>query len=183
MSGLLYDGRHLEGGIEGTIVVERNGYKDTLVYIHIGWAMGAVSVYDHLRLTDTDYRDGIYRVVGRTEDTVTMLRVGTKTGRRVNTGKLVTVPTTELDQFEPASNPDGNRPLREQIPLTVAWGYWSIRVFGQQVANHPVPTTVALALIAFGLWGDFVVDLPELSRDLVTIIGILALTYIGSGRL
>ena len=145
--------------------------------------MASSSVYDHLQPTTPDYRDGIYRVVGITEDTTTMLRIGTETGRRVNTGELIHVPVADLDQFTSAPNPDGNRPLREKISLTTAWGYWSIRVFGEQVVNHPVPTMVALALVAVGVWGGFGIELPELAQDLVTIIGILALSYIGSGRL
>ncbi|WP_226005891.1 hypothetical protein [Natrinema salinisoli] len=70
--------------------------------------MDSLAMRDHCRPIAGDYPDGIYRVVGTGEDTVTLFRVGDAEGRRVNTGEIVTVRDREFEAFEPAENPDGN---------------------------------------------------------------------------
>ncbi|MFC6756532.1 hypothetical protein ACFQER_07320 [Halomicroarcula sp. GCM10025894] len=46
-----------------------------------------IAVYDHLRSTDPDDDDAVYRVVGTRPESVTLLRVSDGDGRRANTGK------------------------------------------------------------------------------------------------
>jgi hypothetical protein len=73
------------------------------------------AVSDHYRASDgtAGVDNGVYRVVGTADETVTLLRVGDADGRRVHTGEIETVEPDALTAFEPAENPDGNRsPLR-----------------------------------------------------------------------
>ena len=76
----------------------------------------APAAYDHYRLADADVvaanaTPGIYRVVGTDDEAITLLRVAGADGRRRHTGDLLTVDDGTLSAFEPAENPDGNRPI------------------------------------------------------------------------
>lgn len=144
--------------------------------------MDPPSVYDHLQPTDIDYPDGTYRVVGTSEEAVTLLRVADADGRRVNTGEIVTVDSDELDGFEPAENPDGNRPLGAVVTSKLEMTYWSVRVFVQQLATHPLPTAVAVTLVVVGSFGERVLPLPEIVLSGLILVGSLGLAYVGSGR-
>ncbi|WP_254523410.1 hypothetical protein [Natrinema caseinilyticum] len=73
--------------------------------------MRSLSIRDHVRPIEADRPDGIYRVVGTSREAVTLLRVGDADGRRVSTGEIVTVSADDLEGFDRAENPDGNRPL------------------------------------------------------------------------
>lgn len=84
-----------------------------------------VSPHDHYRPLDGEE---VYRVVGVSTGTVTLLRL-TEGGRRRATGEVVTVDRSDLDSaYEPASNPDrGFRPgrwLRNLVSGTV----WELRM-------------------------------------------------------
>lgn len=73
--------------------------------------------YDHYSPADADYHDGVYRVVGTGGDggdgELRLLEVADADGRRVTTGRVLTVPREDLAGFEPAENPDaGFRPLQ-----------------------------------------------------------------------
>ena len=145
--------------------------------------MTAPSVYDHYRTTDADYEDGIYRVVGTGDEKVTLLRVGDSDGRRASTGELITVTQYELDGFELAENPDGNRSLSEvllSVPETV---YWSVRVFAEELVAHPLPAAVALGLVLIGSLGEGIVPVPEIGLGVLILAGSLFLAYVGSGRI
>ncbi|QIB72785.1 hypothetical protein G3I44_01970 [Halogeometricum borinquense] len=48
--------------------------------------MTAPAVYDHYRADDAAVSDGVYRVVGTDDETVTLLRVADADGRRSNVG-------------------------------------------------------------------------------------------------
>jgi hypothetical protein len=145
--------------------------------------MTAPSVYDHYRTTDEGYEDGIYRVVGTDDETVTLLRVGDGNGRRVSTGELITVSQDELDGFEKAENPDGNRSFGEVITSIPETAYWSVRVFVKELAAHPLPATVALGLVLIGSLGEGIVPVPDIGLGALILVGSLGLAYIGSGRL
>jgi hypothetical protein len=145
--------------------------------------MASLSVYDHLSPTDIDYPDGIYRVVGTSGEGVTLLRVADTDGRRINTGEIITVSYDDLDGFDPAENPDGNRPLGSVLTSGVETVYWSVRIFVQQLAAHPLLTVLAFAFISAGYFGEVITPLPEVVLDILTIAGALGLAYIGSGRL
>lgn len=67
-----------------------------------------VALSDHVRPTDDDGLDGVYRVVGRSEERVTLLRVADATGTRRHTGELVTVSRTDLDGFVIADAPNAS---------------------------------------------------------------------------
>ncbi|WP_197428449.1 hypothetical protein [Halapricum sp. CBA1109] len=82
------------------------------------------AVSDHLRPTDADVPDGVYRVVGTT-DGVTLLRVGDADGRRVVTGEVRTVP--DATGFEAAENPAGNRSLGRTVAGVPQTLYWQLR--------------------------------------------------------
>ena len=138
-------------------------------------------IYDHLRSTDPDDDDTIYRVVGTATGSVTLLRVADGDGRRANTGKVRTVSREALSAFEPAENPDGNRGLGTRLASVFKMVYWSLRTFVGSLAANPVPAVVALALVAAGsLTGT---PLPDAVSTALVFVGIFALSYIGSGRL
>lgn len=143
--------------------------------------MVSVSVFDHVRPVDADYPDGIYRVVG-TGETVTLLRVADEDGRRVNTGDLIAVRADELDRFDAAENPDGNRPLGSVAASKLEMTYWSVRAFSRQLAARPLPTVVAGTLLLVGAVGEEALRLPEVASGGLLLAGALALAYVGSGR-
>ena len=145
--------------------------------------MASPSVYDHFSPTDTGYPDGTYRVVGTSGEGVTLLRVADTDGRRINTGEIVTASYDDFDGFDPTENPDGNRPLGSALTSGVEMVYWSVRVFVQQLAAHPLLTVLAFAFISAGYFGEAILPLPEVVLDILTIVGALGLAYIGSGRL
>lgn len=141
------------------------------------------ALYAHYRPAEGDLPAGVYRVVGATEDDVTLLRVGDADGRRVNTGEVYAVPTDEVDSFERVENPDGNRPLGETLTAPIVAGYWGLRAFLGQLVANPVPSVVALFLIGAGVFGEGRLSVPALLIDVSSILGILLLVYAGSGRL
>lgn len=90
------------------------------------------SPYDHYRPVDADYPDAVYRVVGTGADDedgeLRLLEVADADGRRVTTGRVVSVPREDLAGFEPAENPDsGFRPMQvvdgfvEELRMLVDW--------------------------------------------------------------
>jgi len=145
--------------------------------------MTSPSVYDHYRMKDAGYTDGIYRVVGTDDETITLLRVGDTDRRRVSTGELITVSRNELDGFERAENPDGNRPLGEVVASVPETAYWSVRVFVGELVAHPLPAAVALGIVLIGSLGEGVVPIPDIGLGVLIIVGSLGLAYVGSGQL
>ena len=102
--------------------------------------MGDPSVFDHVRPWDAPYEDGIYRVVGTADGSVTLLRVGDADGRRLNTGTIVTVEAAQLEGFEPAENPDGNRGLGESLlAVPAGWGWRCSRAAGIRESEENEP--------------------------------------------
>jgi hypothetical protein len=83
----------------------------------------------HLRPTDDQYRDGVYRVVG-TGDPVALLRVTDDAGRRANTGQVEHVPRDALDDaFEPADDPDSGIDPVAGLTNALQGLYWQVRKF------------------------------------------------------
>jgi len=118
--------------------------------------MQDIAVYDHLRSTDPDDDDAVYRVVGTAPGRVTLLRVSDADGRRANTGEVVTVSRDALDSFEPADNPDGNRGPLTTLRSGVSAAYWALRAGGALMTLGGVLAVVG-TLANAGL-----VDLPPL---------------------
>jgi len=105
------------------------------------------AVYDHLRSTDPDDDDAIYRVVGTAPGSVTLLRVSDGDGRRANTGEVVTISREALDSFESVENPDGNRSLLGTLRSAASGGYWSLRAGGPLL-------TIGVVLAVVGTLGN-----------------------------
>lgn len=145
--------------------------------------MSQVAVFDHVRLPHVDCPDGVYRVVGTSEETVTLLRVADADCRRAHTGELVTVDFDDLEETESVPNPDGNRSLVASIAGALEMGYWSVRVFGQQLAANPVLAAVAGVLFLAGTVGERFVAAPDVAFVVLVLAGGLLLAAIGSGRL
>ncbi|WP_254547154.1 hypothetical protein [Halomarina pelagica] len=145
--------------------------------------MYSPSTYDHYRPIDADYREGTYRVVGTTNEAVTLLRVGNAEGQRANTGEVITVSVDEFDRFEPAENPDGNRPLGATVASALEMSYWSLRVLIEQSISHPFPAMIAVAFVLIGSFGEHLIPVPEVVQGVLIVIGGLGLAYVGSGRL
>lgn len=147
-------------------------------------AGSTLTVSDHLRLGDELDGDapvapGVYRVVGTDESTVTLLAVGDVDGYRVHTGRVVTVDRDALAAFEPATNPDGNRSARAAAWSALSDLAWQLRAFGRGLRARPLPSAVALALVAVGLFGDTALSVPESWLTVATVAGALALALVG----
>jgi len=98
----------------------------------VGVAVTDPAPYDHYRPPDaSEIPDGVYRVVGRPDDAVTLLAVADADGRRVHAGRLVRVPAVRVAaDFAPAPTPDAGldvggivdwlrwfpRALRDRLP-------------------------------------------------------------------
>mgnify|MGYP000241766883 CR=1 FL=1 len=145
--------------------------------------MAGPNPYEHFKPANVDVSDGIYRVVGSDEETVTLLRVADANERRIHTGEVVTVSFDEFTGFIPAENPDGNRPLGATLTSHLEMGYWSIRVFLQQLASKPILATVAVTLVIVGVFGDQILPLPDIVFGGLILFGSLGLAFISGGRL
>ena len=123
------------------------------------------AVYDHLRSSDPDDDDSVYRVVGTDADSVTLLRVSDADGRRANTGEVVTVSRDTLDTFEPVENPDGNRSVAATVRSAASAGYWALRSGG--------PLMIAgVVLAVVGTLGNVgLLPLPPLAVNALTFGG------------
>lgn len=144
---------------------------------------GAPTVSDHLRSTDSDDDEAVYRVVGSHADSVTLLRVSDGDGRRLHTGEVFTVPRDALDTFEAAKNPDGNRSAVTTLSAAGESVYWSLRTFVASLAASPALSTLGLALFVAGAFGRGRVPLPDELLLAVEIGGLLLLVLVGNGRL
>jgi hypothetical protein len=77
--------------------------------------------YDHVCPgDDADLSAGIYRVVG-TGDPVVLLSVADEDGRRHNTGEVVAVSRSAVEQLESAENPDRGLSIGDFLPPVRAW--------------------------------------------------------------
>ena len=131
----------------------------------------------HVRVDGTTYSDGIYRVVGASEERITLLKVGTVDGRRVHTGLVVDLRPDQVAQLPDAPNPDGNRPVHERLTRLTESVYWGTRTFVRTVFAHPLPATGAGGVLLLGLVGP----LPEAVADLLVLGGAIGLAAVGSG--
>jgi hypothetical protein len=142
--------------------------------------MASPSVFDHVSSDETDHPDGIYRVVGTSDDGVTLLRVGDADGRRRNTGVLLTVGDDEFERFDAAGNPDGNRPAGVAVTSAAMAAYWSGRILIGRLADRPRSVVVAVALVSLGVVGNGT-SVPDPVVDILLIGGVLVLAYAGRG--
>jgi hypothetical protein len=72
-------------------------------------------VYDHYRADGNALPEGVYRVVGIDEETVTLLALTDGSGRRTHSGRVLQVDRATLASLEPASNPDDGFRLSEVL--------------------------------------------------------------------
>jgi hypothetical protein len=143
-----------------------------------------IQVYDHFRPGDgADLSEGVYRVVGVRADEVTLLRVGDPDGRRVNTGEVVTVDRATAERFDSAANPDGTRSLAGTLRSAASSAVWSVRAFLQKLAARPLLSTVAIALLLAGRFGEGALGLPEPAGTVLVVLGTVGLVLVASGRL
>jgi len=145
--------------------------------------MSGPAVYDHYRPTTGEYPDGIYRVVGTDEESVTLVRVGDVSGRRINSGDLLAVDRAALETFEPADNPDGNRSLGVALTGLAKTLYWTVRAFSEQLAAKPFRALLSIGLVLGGSLGDGLAGLPDSVGTGLVVAGALGLALVGSGRL
>jgi len=142
--------------------------------------MSSPAVYDHVfPPDDAGCPPGVYRVVGVTDGSVTLLRVADGDGRRVATGETLTVERDAFAAFTPAPNPDGSRSFEAVADA----GYWSVRAFVRQLRARPLRSGPAIAAVLFGVGGDRFLDLPAPAFTVLVLAGSLALAALGSGRL
>jgi len=143
---------------------------------------------DHLRVTDADavvgtgdttVDPGVYRVVG-TGDPAALLRVGDERGRRENSGAVVRVAHDDLAAFEPAENPDGNRPPSDLVTGALSNLGWQLRAFVGGLRANPLLAAVALAVLLAGQFGEGQLPGPDSVPAVLVIVGALGLAYAGS---
>lgn len=144
-----------------------------------------LAVYDHVHFPDRVAADhgatpGVYRVVGTDERAVTLLRVADADGRRRNTGELVALDRDDLEDLEPAENPDGNRSVGRALAGLVDGLAWQFRAFVDALADRPVASALALALLFGGLLGDRVFQAPEGLFTVAVFAGSLSLAALGA---
>ncbi|PSQ20673.1 hypothetical protein BRD06_12245 [Halobacteriales archaeon QS_9_67_15] len=147
-----------------------------------GPAVSDPRVSDHLRPAsdDADLDPGVYRVVGASEDALTLLRVGDAGARRVNTGELATVDRADLDGFERADNPDGNRPASETVAGVLDSLVWQLRAFASGLRANPLAAVVAIALVVVGHQGHRVLSVPDTWLTAVYFLGVFGVVYLGA---
>lgn len=140
------------------------------------------SVYDHYRLADMEYEDGIYRVVGVDDSTVTLLRVGESDGRRTNTGEVITVDIKVIENSEVSENPDGNPRASGVLWSVPKTAYWSAIAFIKEASSHPIRASVGIAFLAVGYFGEGTLPVPDMVLGILILIGGMSLAYVGSGK-
>lgn len=129
------------------------------------------TVYDHLRPTSDAVPDGIYRVVGTDEETITLLRVADVDRTRRSTGTIVQVGRPDLDGFEPAANPDGNRPPAARLRSALAMPRWAGRAYLDVIRDHPIRGGGSAVVFVLGLLGGLFDLLPGLVGPLLVVGG------------
>jgi hypothetical protein len=140
------------------------------------------SLYDHVEVPNSDHSAGIYRVVGTTDDTVTLLHVADADGRRIHSGRIVSVSHDTYQQLPTASNPDGGGSITDLLASLPATGYWAVRGSARQLSASPLRTLLAVAAVAVGAVGPRALPVSPLVLDGLLLGGILALVVIGEGR-
>ncbi|WP_435064475.1 hypothetical protein [Halobaculum sp. EA56] len=140
------------------------------------------SVSDHLRPTDADYPAGVYRVVGADDDGITLLRIGDGEGTRVHTGDVRRVPREALDGFAPAEPPGRGAAPGALLRGALSHLYWSTRAFLGSLRRRPLPTAVALALLAAGAVGEETLPVSAAGLDALVLLGSIGLVLVASGR-
>ncbi|NLV12855.1 hypothetical protein [Haloarcula argentinensis] len=149
-------------------------------------ADSGVDLGTHVRPTEADcdsrVPDGVYRVVGADEDSVTLLLVADAAGRRVHTGEVVTVARRGLDTFEPAENPDARRSLATRILSQLDGLRWSLRLLWRSSRTRPISDTAAITLLLVGAFGEGILAVSETVLTGLVLLGallLLALSRIG----
>ncbi|ERH00818.1 MAG: hypothetical protein J07HN6_02447 [Halonotius sp. J07HN6] len=140
------------------------------------------SIYDHVEVRDSDHPDGVYRVVGTTADTVTLLHVADADGRRLHSGRTVSVSHSTYEELPSASNPDDGGSITDVLTSLPATGYWAVRGSARQLAASPVRTLLAVAAVVVGAVGPRALSVSPLVLDGLLLGGILGLVLIGEGR-
>jgi hypothetical protein len=104
------------------------------------------------RPTDGDADAGIYRVVGTTGETVTLLKVGDAEDRRVHTGDIESVPRTTFDAaFTSAPSPDAASKLPRAL-AGVAVGFVVVAALswgGVLTTPAPPDTLAAMGVLLY----------------------------------
>lgn len=121
-------------------------------------------IADQYRPTNGVADAGVYRVVGTTDEMVTLLKVGDEDGNRVHTGVLESVPRETFDEaFTRASEPDATSRLPRAL-AGVAVGFVVVAALSQvgvltTPASPGTLATLGVVLYAAGRVLDRV-DLP-----------------------
>jgi hypothetical protein len=145
-------------------------------------AVTELDVSDHIRpVGDTPPLDpGVYRVVGTDATAVTLLRVGDAAGRRVTTGRVLTLAEGGPHGFARAETPDGNRGWSAAVADAGSAIAWQGRVFVGGLAARPLASLAAVGLFLAGQAGDRIVAGPDAAFTVVALLGVLALVSLGA---
>lgn len=139
------------------------------------------TVYDHLRPTSDTVPDGIYRVVGTDQETLTLLRVADADGIRRSTGTLLQVDRADIEDFEAADNPDGNRPPSARLRSALTMPRWVGRAYLDVISDHPIRGGGTALVFVVGLVGGFLDLLPGLSGLVLVVAGGLGFLWVLRG--
>jgi hypothetical protein len=113
------------------------------------------AVSEQYRPTNGAAEDGVYRVVGTDDDSVTLLQVGDEDGRRVHTGDVTAVSRATFDEeFTPAADPEsGGRLSRAVAGVGVGFVAVAVLSWADVLVTPAPPGTLAalgLGLLLFG---------------------------------
>lgn len=135
-------------------------------------------VGDHVRSTTDTPGPGVYRVVGVSGESVTLLHVADSDGRRQHTGETSSVTVEALDSMERTTNPDENRPVSAAIAAQLDGFWWSLRLIEKRARQRPLLSVPAIVLIVVGLVGERYLPIPELITTLSFLVGALTLVFL-----
>ena len=119
------------------------------------------AVYDHVELQDSDHPDGVYRVVGTTDETVTLLQVADADGQRVHSGDTIAMPTAAYESLPAATNPDERGSIAATLRSVPTDTYWTRRAVGRRYAEQPLLTAILVAIPAIVAVGEGVLPVQS----------------------
>ena len=139
------------------------------------------AVSDHVELQDSDHPDGVYRVVGTTDETVTLLQVADADGQRVHSGYTIAVPTATYESLPAAANPDEQGLIAASLRSVPTGTYWTRRAAGRRYAEQPLLTAILVAIPVIVAVGEGVLPVQSGILDGIFAGGISWLVSLGSG--
>lgn len=136
------------------------------------------SVGDHLVSGDDDAGNAVFRVVGRSADSVTLLRITDETGRRRHTGDTVTVSGEQFDGFDTTTDPDDDVSISRRLHTLGVGLWWSGRLIVETMWRRPLVSGLLVVLIVVGLAWTPSLPGPDYVSAVAIVLGLLGLGFL-----